>query len=258
MAIVVASSWASSINSGATRHSSRAHQRGYSDRYHSPITVAGLYWHFVDLVWIFCSRSFIYQGEADDQDAASTAHVGIVVARAFGAARYDRYDRLRPPGCGKHGHRNDYRCSEGGDRGGDIHGASGAQPADPGLRRSRLFLAWYHALAGAGRLRHTAELSPDNESVAVKPGRVPVGDYGRSEETCTAARSTNQFRYPTGRTRAAGNSVSHEFLPAASHMSALGADNEHRDRQRIDRNRYDHSDVRFTLRRLRIGAPLRG
>jgi cytochrome c oxidase subunit 3 len=31
----------------------RAHQRGYSDRYHSPITVAGLYWHFVDLVWIF-------------------------------------------------------------------------------------------------------------------------------------------------------------------------------------------------------------
>jgi cytochrome c oxidase subunit 3 len=31
----------------------RAHQRGYSDRYHSPLTVAGLYWHFVDLVWIF-------------------------------------------------------------------------------------------------------------------------------------------------------------------------------------------------------------
>jgi cytochrome c oxidase subunit 3 len=31
----------------------RAHQRAYSDEYHSPITVAGLYWHFVDLVWIF-------------------------------------------------------------------------------------------------------------------------------------------------------------------------------------------------------------
>jgi len=31
----------------------RARQRAYSAAYHSPITVAGLYWHFVDLVWIF-------------------------------------------------------------------------------------------------------------------------------------------------------------------------------------------------------------
>jgi cytochrome c oxidase subunit III len=31
----------------------RARQNAYSDRYHSPVTVAGLYWHFVDLVWIF-------------------------------------------------------------------------------------------------------------------------------------------------------------------------------------------------------------
>jgi cytochrome c oxidase subunit III len=31
----------------------RASQRAYSERYHSPITVAGLYWHFVDAVWIF-------------------------------------------------------------------------------------------------------------------------------------------------------------------------------------------------------------
>jgi cytochrome c oxidase subunit 3 len=31
----------------------RAYQNGYSERYHSPPTVAGLYWHFVDLVWIF-------------------------------------------------------------------------------------------------------------------------------------------------------------------------------------------------------------
>jgi cytochrome c oxidase subunit 3 len=30
-----------------------AHRNAYSDRYHSPVTVAGLYWHFVDLVWIF-------------------------------------------------------------------------------------------------------------------------------------------------------------------------------------------------------------
>jgi len=31
----------------------RARRNAYSDRYHSPVTVAGLYWHFVDLVWIF-------------------------------------------------------------------------------------------------------------------------------------------------------------------------------------------------------------
>jgi cytochrome c oxidase subunit 3 len=31
----------------------RARHRGYSGEYHSPITVAGLYWHFVDLVWVF-------------------------------------------------------------------------------------------------------------------------------------------------------------------------------------------------------------
>ncbi len=31
----------------------RAYRRTYSENYHSPITVAGLYWHFVDLVWIF-------------------------------------------------------------------------------------------------------------------------------------------------------------------------------------------------------------
>ena len=31
----------------------RARRGAYSGAYHSPITVAGLYWHFVDLVWIF-------------------------------------------------------------------------------------------------------------------------------------------------------------------------------------------------------------
>lgn len=31
----------------------RAHQKRYSETYHSPPTVAGLYWHFVDVVWIF-------------------------------------------------------------------------------------------------------------------------------------------------------------------------------------------------------------
>jgi cytochrome c oxidase subunit 3 len=31
----------------------RARQHAYSDDYHSPVTVAGLYWHFVDLVWVF-------------------------------------------------------------------------------------------------------------------------------------------------------------------------------------------------------------
>jgi cytochrome c oxidase subunit III len=31
----------------------RAYRNGYSEHYHSSPTVAGLYWHFVDLVWIF-------------------------------------------------------------------------------------------------------------------------------------------------------------------------------------------------------------
>ena len=31
----------------------RARQGAYSSHYHAPITLAGLYWHFVDLVWIF-------------------------------------------------------------------------------------------------------------------------------------------------------------------------------------------------------------
>jgi len=30
-----------------------ARQGAYSGRYHWPITVAGLYWHFVDMAWIF-------------------------------------------------------------------------------------------------------------------------------------------------------------------------------------------------------------
>jgi cytochrome c oxidase subunit III len=31
----------------------QAARGAYSRRYHAPITVAGLYWHFVDMVWIF-------------------------------------------------------------------------------------------------------------------------------------------------------------------------------------------------------------
>ncbi|HET9716459.1 MAG TPA: cytochrome c oxidase subunit 3 [Pseudolabrys sp.] len=31
----------------------RAYQHAYSGSYHSPVIVFGLYWHFVDIVWIF-------------------------------------------------------------------------------------------------------------------------------------------------------------------------------------------------------------
>jgi cytochrome c oxidase subunit 3 len=30
----------------------RTRARAYSERYYAPVTVAGLYWHFVDLVWV--------------------------------------------------------------------------------------------------------------------------------------------------------------------------------------------------------------
>ena len=30
----------------------KTRRRAYSERYHAPVTVAGLYWHFVDLVWV--------------------------------------------------------------------------------------------------------------------------------------------------------------------------------------------------------------
>lgn len=42
----------------------RAKQGAYSDRYHAPITVAGLYWHFVDVVWIFLFALIYLPGRA--------------------------------------------------------------------------------------------------------------------------------------------------------------------------------------------------
>jgi cytochrome c oxidase subunit III len=42
----------------------RAYQERYSERYHAPITVAGLYWHFVDVVWIFLFALIYLPGRA--------------------------------------------------------------------------------------------------------------------------------------------------------------------------------------------------
>jgi cytochrome c oxidase subunit III len=42
----------------------RARQGEYSERYHSPITIAGLYWHFVDVVWIFLFALIYLPGRA--------------------------------------------------------------------------------------------------------------------------------------------------------------------------------------------------
>jgi cytochrome c oxidase subunit 3 len=36
----------------------------YSDRYHAPATVAGLYWHFIDLVWVFLFALIYLPGRA--------------------------------------------------------------------------------------------------------------------------------------------------------------------------------------------------
>ena len=30
-----------------------SHRRRFSAEYHNPVEVSGLYWHFVDIVWIF-------------------------------------------------------------------------------------------------------------------------------------------------------------------------------------------------------------
>ncbi len=30
-----------------------AHRRRFSEKWHNPVEVIGLYWHFVDTVWVF-------------------------------------------------------------------------------------------------------------------------------------------------------------------------------------------------------------
>jgi cytochrome c oxidase subunit 3 len=42
----------------------RARQFAYSERYYTPVTIAGLYWHFVDLVWIFLCALIYLPGRA--------------------------------------------------------------------------------------------------------------------------------------------------------------------------------------------------
>jgi cytochrome c oxidase subunit 3 len=42
----------------------RASHRAYSEGYHAPITVAALYWHFVDMVWIFLFALIYLPGRA--------------------------------------------------------------------------------------------------------------------------------------------------------------------------------------------------
>ncbi len=42
----------------------RTRQGAYSAAYHGPITVAGLYWHFVDVVWIFLFALIYLPGRA--------------------------------------------------------------------------------------------------------------------------------------------------------------------------------------------------
>lgn len=42
----------------------KARRGAYSARYHAPATVAGLYWHFVDLVWVFLFALIYLPGRA--------------------------------------------------------------------------------------------------------------------------------------------------------------------------------------------------
>lgn len=42
----------------------RARQGRYSPEYHSPVEVTGLYWHFIDVVWIFLFPLFYLLGQS--------------------------------------------------------------------------------------------------------------------------------------------------------------------------------------------------
>lgn len=42
----------------------RSHREDYSAAYHAPPTLAGLYWHFVDLIWIFLFALIYLPGRA--------------------------------------------------------------------------------------------------------------------------------------------------------------------------------------------------
>ena len=42
----------------------KARRGAYSARYHAPATVAGLYWHFVDVVWVFLFALIYLPGRA--------------------------------------------------------------------------------------------------------------------------------------------------------------------------------------------------
>jgi cytochrome c oxidase subunit 3 len=34
----------------------------FSEEYHTPVEIAGLYWHFVDLIWVFLFALFYLVG----------------------------------------------------------------------------------------------------------------------------------------------------------------------------------------------------
>ena len=42
----------------------KARRGNYSERYHAPVTIAGLYWHFVDLVWVVLFALIYLPGRA--------------------------------------------------------------------------------------------------------------------------------------------------------------------------------------------------
>ena len=120
----------------------RARQGAYSERYHAPVTVAGLYWHFVDVVWIFLFALIYLPGRARMTKwhppralllawIGLLALLGLTVAGAyqpFGA--YNTVLALAD------------RARQGADRRRDFHGASPRPSSDSGLCRRGLLLAW--------------------------------------------------------------------------------------------------------------------
>ena len=58
--------------------------------YHTPVEMTGLYWHFVDIVWVFYSRCFTWWIEADAEHIVEKKTYYSVFCRLDGSCWQQR------------------------------------------------------------------------------------------------------------------------------------------------------------------------